>query len=116
MQNAGEGYGLAPIGHVVSVKSAETVAVYVTTTVTFEEGSNWTNTKTAIEEVIKAYLLELRQEWAESSYLIVRVSQLETRILGVKGVIDITNTKINGSAENLSLGEYQVPTFGGVSG
>ena len=116
VQNAGEGYGLAPIGHVVSVKSAETVAVYVTTTVTFEEGSNWTNTKTAIEEVIKAYLLELRQEWAESSYLIVRVSQLETRILGVKGVIDITNTKINGSAENLTLGEYQVPTFGGVSG
>ena len=116
VQNAGEGYGLAPIGHVVSIKSAETVAVYVTTTVTFEEGSNWTNTKTAIEEVIKAYLLELRQEWAESSYLIVRVSQLETRILGVKGVIDITNTKINGSAENLSLGEYQVPTFGGVSG
>lgn len=116
VQNAGEGYGLAPIGHVVSVKSAETVAVYVTTTVTFEEGSNWTNTKTAIEEVIKAYLLELRQEWAESSYLIVRVSQLETRILGVKGVIDITDTKINGSAENLSLGEYQVPTFGGVSG
>ena len=46
----------------------------------------------------------------------MRVSQLETRILGVKGVIDITNTKINGSAENLSLGEYQVPTFGGVSG
>ena len=116
VQNAGEGYGLAPIGHVVSVKSAETVAVYVTTTVTFEEGSNWTNTKAAIEEVIEAYLLELRQEWAESSYLIVRVSQLETRILGVKGVIDITNTKINGSAENLSLGEYQVPTFGGVSG
>ena len=116
VQNAGEGYGLAPIGHVVSVKSAETVAVYVTTTVTFEEGSNWTNTKAAIEEVIKAYLLELRQEWAESSYLIVRVSQLETRILGVKGVIDITNTKINGSAENLSIGEYQVPTFGGVSG
>lgn len=116
VQNAGEGYGLAPIGHVVSVKSAETVAVYVTTTVTFEEGSNWTNTKAAIEEVIEAYLLELRQEWAESSYLIVRVSQLETRILGVKGVIDIINTKINGSAENLSLGEYQVPTFGGVSG
>ena len=49
VQNAGEGYGLAPIGHVVSVKSAETVAVYVTTTVTFEEGSNWTNTKAAIE-------------------------------------------------------------------
>lgn len=114
-QNAGEGYGLAPIGHVVSVKSAETVQVYVTTTVTFEEGYNWGNMKTQIQEVIAAYLLELRKSWAGSSYTIVRISQLETRILGVKGVLDIANTKINGAAKNLSLGQYQVPVFGGVS-
>lgn len=115
-QNAGEGYGLAPIGHVVNVKSAETVQVYVTTTVTFEEGFNWGNMKSAIQEVIEAYLLELRQAWADSSYTIVRISQIETRILGVSGVLDITNTKINGSADNLTLGQYQVPVFGGVSG
>lgn len=115
-QNAGEGYGLAPIGHVVNVKSAETVQVYVTTTVTFEEGFNWGNMKSAIQEVIEAYLLELRQAWADSSYTIVRISQIETRTLGVSGVLDITNTKINGTADNLTLGQYQVPVLGGVSG
>lgn len=115
-ESAGEGYGLAPIGHVVNVKSAETVQVYVTTTVTFEDGFSWSNMTSAIQGVIETYLLELRQAWADSSYTIVRISQIETRILGVQGVLDITNTKINGVDDNLNLGEYQVPVFGGVSG
>lgn len=114
-QNAGEGYGLAPIGHVVSVKSAEPVQSYITTTVTFDEGYNYSNTKTAIEEAVGAYLLELRKAWADNTITIVRVSQIETRILGVKGVLDVTNTKINGSENNLTLTEYQIPVLGGVS-
>ena len=115
-ESAGEGYGLAPIGQIVNDKSAETVQVYVTTTVTFEDGFSWSNMTSAIQGVIETYLLELRQAWADSSYTIVRISQIETRILGVQGVLDITNTKINGVDDNLNLGEYQVPVFGGVSG
>lgn len=115
VQNAGEGVGLAPIGHVVSVKSAGTVGVYVTTTVTFDEGYNWSNLKTAIQDAVDAYLLELRQEWAATTSTIVRISQIESRILAVKGVADIANTKINGSASNLTLGTYNIPVIGGVS-
>ena len=114
-QNAGEGYGLAPIGHVVRVKSAETVNVTITTTLTFEEGYGWNNLKTAIQEAAEAYLLELRKEWADSTNIVVRISQLETRILGVKGVVDITDTKVNGTANNFNLTEYQIPVLGGVS-
>lgn len=114
-ENAGEGYGLAPIGHVVSVKSAEPVQAYVTTTVTFDEGYNWSNTKTAIEEAVSAYLLELRKAWADNTSTVVRVSQIETRILSVKGVLDVANTKINGSTSNLTLTKYQIPVLGGVS-
>lgn len=115
VENAGEGYGLAPIGHVVSVKSAEPVQSYITTTVTFNEGYNWSNTKTAIEEAVGAYLLELRKAWADNTSTIVRVSQIETRILSVKGVLDVANTKINGSTSNLTLTKYQIPVLGGVS-
>lgn len=113
--NAGEGYGLAPIGHVVSVKSANAVKTYVTTTVTFDEGYSWNNLKTAITEAVDAYLLELRKAWADGTYTIVRISQIETRILAIKGVLDVTNTKINGSTSNLTLGKYDVPVIGGVS-
>lgn len=115
VQNAGEGVGLAPIGHVVSVKSAGATLVYVTTTVTFDEGYNWSNLKTAIQDAVDAYLLELRQGWAATTSTIVRISQIESRILAVSGVADIANTKINGSASNLTLGTYNIPVIGGVS-
>lgn len=115
VENAGEGVGLAPIGHVVSVKSADPVQVYIKTTVAFNEGYSWSNTKTLIQEAVDSYLLELRKEWADSSNIVVRVSQVETRILGVKGVLDVTNTKINDSENNLALTKYQIPVLGGVS-
>ena len=115
VQNAGEGLGLAPIGHVVSVKSAGAVGVYVTTNVVFDEGYNWSNLKTAIQDAVDVYLLELRQEWAETTSTIVRISQIESRILAVDGVADINNTKINGSTSNLTLGTYNIPVIGGVS-
>ena len=65
---------------------------------------------------MKAYLLELRKSWADSAYLVVRISQIETRILNTPGVIDIQNTAINGTDSNLNLGMYEIPVFGGVSG
>ena len=71
--------------------------------------------KTTIENVIKNYLFELRQNWANQNNSVVRISQIETRILQIEGIIDIQNTKINNSASNLTLTEYQIPTFGGVS-
>lgn len=114
-ENAGEGYGLAPIGHVVKVESAKPVQTDIRTSVTFEEGHNWSNTGDAIRAAVNAYLLELRKDWANTSAVIVRVSQIETRILGVEGVLDVTNTTINGKANNLTLTQYQIPILGGVS-
>lgn len=113
--NAGEGYGIAPIGHVVKVESALSKAIDITTTITFDIGYSWDNMQDALEEAVSSYLLELRKEWAESSYLVVRISQIDTRILGVPGVIDIQDTLINGINHNLVLGEYEIPVLGGVS-
>lgn len=114
-ENAGEGYGLAPIGHVVNVKSAESVSIDINTDVVFEEGYSWSNLRTVIQETVDSYFLELRQGWADSSSIVVRISQIESRILGVKGIVDVANTKINGSSDNMTLTKYQIPALGGVS-
>lgn len=114
--NAGEGYGLAPIGHVVKVESAKAKDITVRTTLTFEPGYGWGNLQGALEEAVSAYLLELRKEWADASYLIVRVSQIDTQLLKVPGVIDVEGTALNGERNNLALGEYEVPVLGGVEG
>lgn len=112
---AGEGFGIAPIGHVVSIGSVTEVTINIMTSLTFEAGYSWSNLQTPINTAIKAYLLELRKSWANESYLILRVSQIETRLLDIKGILDVTRTKINGSESNLTLGAYEIPVFGGVS-
>lgn len=111
----GEGYGLAPIGHVVNVVSAEAVEITVKTTITFDVGYSWSNLQTSIDEVIENYLLELRKTWADEDHLIVRISQIETRLLGIKGIVDINGTTINSAADNLTLGKYEVPVYEGAS-
>ena len=91
------------------------IPIKVTTTVTFEEGYTWSNSKSAIEEAIDGYFLELRKSWSDTTQTIVRVSQIENRILGVDGVVDVTGTKLNGTASNVTLSEFSIPTLGGVS-
>ena len=114
--SAGEGFGLAPIGHVVRVESAAARTVDIRTDITFEPGYGWGSLQAPIEDAIAAYLLELRKGWADSSSLVVRISQIDNRILNVPGIIDVQETLVNGARGNLELGEYEIPVLGGVSG
>lgn len=111
----GEGLGLAPIGHVVTVRSAEAVQVDIEANITFETGYSFGNLKESIENAVEDYLLELRKDWGGSSAAVVRISRIETRLLSIKGVLDIGGTKLNGAEENLVLGELQIPVLGGVN-
>ncbi len=114
----GEGDGLAPIGHVVTVRGALSESVVVTITITWDEGYSWDTSKSQVEAAIEGYLLELREAWAdETSAQLVRIAQIESRVLAVEGVLDVADTTINGVAANLVLDDaYTVPIFGGVSG
>lgn len=114
--NAGEGYGIAPIGHVVKVESARAKEITVSTTLTFGPGYGWGDLQRPIEAAVSAYLLELRKGWADTPYLTVRISQIDNRILNVPGVVDVQDTSINGSRGNLDLGGDEIPVLGGVSG
>lgn len=109
----GTGSGIAPIGHTVSVVGAEAFTVDVRCRLTLHEDYAITPIKRAVKEAIEAYLLELRELW-ENGSLIVRVSQIENRILGIAGVIDVIGTTINGSPDNIPLSEDQIPILGEV--
>ena len=111
-ETAGEGYGLAPIGHVVSVASASPVSIEVKTTVTFEEGHNWSNTKAAIAEAVDAYFLGIKKELVRNITNHCQGIADWNRILGVDGVVDVTGTKLNGTASNMTLTEFCIPKLG----
>lgn len=112
----GTGSGIAPIGHTVTVVTATAVAISVSCKVILHEGYNWNEVKVKAEEAIEAYLLELRALWEEAEgSLIVRVSQIENRLLNLDGVLDVTDTTVNGSESNLALKQGELPVFGGVT-
>lgn len=110
----GTGTGIAPIGHTVTVVSAVEKPVEITCRITFSEGYTWSQIESKAQEAIEAYLLEMRKAW-ERGGLVVRVSQIENRLLNLEGVLDVADTTINGVEDNLTLEQDELPVFGGVT-
>lgn len=111
----GQGYGVAPIGHTVTVRTANKVTINISSHITFQEGYSFSGQKSAIAETMEAYMLEIRKAWANEKASMVRISQIETRILNLTGVIDVDHTTINGESGNLELGAYEIPVLGVIS-
>ncbi len=114
--NQGEGLGFAPIGHIVTVEGVNATTINISTVITYRESWTWEDIKPYVENTIDEYFLELAKIWEDEKNLIVRISQIETRVLNITGVVDITNTTINGLARNLILGENDIPVRGVVVG
>lgn len=108
------GIGLAPIGHLVTVDTVQEQTINVTTNITLLENKSVQNIEETIKNEIDKYFLELRKTWEDSESIIVRISQIETRILNVDDVLDISNTKINESSSNIEISSYKIPVIGTV--
>lgn len=117
-ENAGEGLGLAPIGHVVQVTGVTPEPVNVMLNLTYAPGWGWDAVQSYVLATLDTYFAELTGQWSSSEFLTVRISQIESRILSAcpTMVMDIGGTKINGKEENLVLGPDSIPVRGAVSG
>lgn len=114
--NQGVGLGLAPIGHVVTVEGVSTETINISTDIVFQDGYIWKDIKLSVEKTIDDYFIELNKTWADSENLVVRISQIETRLLNIQGVIDISGTRINDLEENFILESNSIPVRGDVIG
>ncbi|GKU75651.1 baseplate J/gp47 family protein [Paenibacillus sp. L3-i20] len=111
----GKGLGIAPIGHHVTITGAIGTTINVQTTLTLANGVTVGQVREEIQSAIAAYLLTLRQSWKDISQHIVRINQIETRILAVSGIVDTAGTTINGSSSNLTLEQDAIPILGTVT-
>jgi uncharacterized phage protein gp47/JayE len=114
--NAGEGAGVAPIGHVVTVEGVSETTVNITATITYETGYAWADVKTSVENAIDAYFLELAESWQNETCIVARVSRIETRLLDIMGILDVESTTLNGTAANLTLEDKNIPIRGTFNG
>lgn len=111
-QNQGEGLGLAPIGHVVTVVGVTAQPINITTKITFADGWDWATAQTAVKEAVTNYFASLAENWEEDAVTVVRIAYIETAVLNLDQVIDISDTTINGGATNIQLEAGKIPALG----
>lgn len=114
--NEGKGYGLAPIGHMVTVEAAETTAISITTTIMYQTGYSFERCREDILKAVDDYLHELNKTWQDSDQSIVRVSRIEGRLLDLEGIMDAYDTTINGRSGNYAVPSNAIAVRGDVSG
>ena len=116
LQNAGEGVGIAPIGHVVRVEGVNEETVDLSFALYYQRGWTWDDVSGYVTEAIEGYFKELAEGWADQDEpLVVRISQIESRLLGINGILDIANTKINEEAANYTLELDHIPVLGSIA-
>lgn len=107
------GMGIAPVGHIVTVVGAEALNISISATFTLQAGLSPTDIQDSVNQVVDNYFTALSKTWDKEDNIIVRISQVETRLLGVSGVLDVTNVKINNGTSNISLDADQIPVRNG---
>ncbi len=122
--HSGEGVGIAPVGHHVTVHGVANSQIAIGLHLSFSTGS-YDQYKTAIESAIDTYFLSLNKGWQGTQIaevdnvsnvgITVRISQIESRLLDISGVSDVQHTTLNGLEENLTLGVDQLAVRGVVT-
>lgn len=108
-----KGLGLAPIGHQVTVKTAETVDIEIKINISFIGDTNFETKKGQIEDVINQYFKELKLNW-QNEKIVIKPAYLIYRLFSISNIKDIGEIQINGKSNNLTLGDFEIPNLKGV--
>lgn len=111
----GEGLGLAPIGHTVTVVGAGETPVNIACTFEYIDTYSWDSVKDGVYEALDNYFGELARTW-ENEAVTVRVNQINNALMSVQGVLDVIGTTLNGSASNIVIESTNIPVRGTVNG
>lgn len=103
-----KGYGLAPIGHLVTVASPTTKSINISLHVDIEVGSTLSVIQEQIRTVLDQYFLSLRKAWSNHNDLYqyaqtVYRSQIVAQVIKIEGVANVDNVLLNGNDEDVKL-------------
>lgn len=115
-----EGFGVAPVGAVVTITTASEVNIDISATIygSFDSDS--------VKSAVSKYIDEVKASWgketitSEISYTQrIFISRISSAILSVEGVTNVTGISINGSTLDISLTEnattHELPKMGAMS-
>lgn len=111
----GTGYGLAPIGHTVTVVGATSQEMNIVAAGTYEEGYDFETLKEPIRGVCEDYFLSLRKDWADSQTLTISPGVLAYEIKRGVEHIETFSCSINGESADFILDNMEAPILGTLS-
>lgn len=119
----GEGVGLAPIGHTVTVVTPTEVTCNVELSITLRGDVPQTTVEAQINQKLQTVVNGLREAWGDltnNEYsVILYQSVVILNVMQVDGVVSVQSIKINGSANDLvfteTATEQQLPKLGTVT-
>lgn len=118
------GLGIAPIGHKVTVVTADEFDIDVTATVVVSSGYTPEMVESAAASAIERYFDQTRSQWGRATDLntydvVIYQSQVVVQILSVPGIISVTTCLLNGVSADIILtensSEQQLPILGTVT-
>lgn len=113
-ENQGEGEGYAPIGHRVKVTPVIGHTIDIQATILFQEGYTKEGLQSYMEGAIEDYFLQVKKTWEKLETTTIRVFQIIASLSNIKGIIDVTEIRLNDSPNNVELAWNEVPVKGSV--
>lgn len=106
----GHGIGIAPIGHIATIRGATMDSLAFTADITTFNPPG--DLQAQMEASITNYLRNINFTWELNENLVVRASRIVDALLDVPGVIDVDNVTINGNASNYVVDSEKLPSLG----
>lgn len=114
----GQGVGVAPIGHKVTIDTPTKTTINVSAKVTLDSVALG-QIQASVKENLEAYLLAIRKEWVNLEKTSIFVSQVIGAIVNTPGVENVVNVTLNGLEEDIVLvntaEEQFIPVLGEVN-
>ena len=110
----GDGAGMAPLFHVVDIYPCTQENIVIETNIIIDTGYIWENMLPEIEAKIDTYFQTLACKWENENCIIVRILRINEAMADVEGVIDVQNTRLNGTGGNIMLDANAIPVRGDI--
>ena len=111
----GLGEGVANLGAHFTAVAATALTVNVSFRAEVASGSSKETVQSEATEAIKQYFVDLVLNTEEATDIVVRLSHVGAMLSELSSLLDYTDLKLNGKAENITPGEDDVPVIGEVT-
>lgn len=116
-ENSGEGFGIAPIGHYVTITTPIKNEISITLSVELEVEVTVSQIQEKIETEIYKYFESVRKEFGQDKTLAIYRARVIDSVLNVREVLNVKNVLLNNVDEDIilndvnSIGGQNLPYF-----